>query len=199
MADFRSKSAIGALNSSLRLAPERIKPFVASCKIAVLTPNVKNPKRDNVNDGNQLTLDIRETLTFFDEQPEDSIGHATALAVLMGEDLALAAFLHCFEDSGGKNLRVLPGPVKRTGKYGPWLDRWISADYCGRNLLFQAEVKSASAHGTTGVPVPVCTPKDQLQEQKWKAWSREWDSSRRTLRDPAYRKVLVRMDPPGGL
>ena len=149
-----------------------------------------------MNDNNQLTLDIRETLTFFDEQPEDSIGHATALALLMGEDLASAAFLHCLGNAGGKNLGILPGTVKRTGKYGPWLDRWISANYRGRDLLFQAEVKSTSAHGMTGVPVPICIPKDQLQEQKWKAWSREWDSSRRTFRDSNYRKVLVRMDPP---
>ena len=149
-----------------------------------------------MNEPNQLTLNIREALKFFDQQPDDSIGHATALAVLMGEDLASAAFLHCLENSGGKKLRVLPGRVKRTGKYGPWLDRWISADYRCRNLLFQAEVKSTSAHGMTGVPVPVCIDENELQEQKQKAWEREWDSVKRTLRDKAYRKVLVRMDPP---
>ncbi|BBO87150.1 hypothetical protein [Desulfosarcina ovata] len=41
-----------------------------------------------------ISIDIYETLSFFDEKPTGSSGHATSIVGICGEDLAAGSFAH---------------------------------------------------------------------------------------------------------
>lgn len=101
---------------------------------------------------NQLmSINIKQTLEFFDEKPEWSHKHATAIVGVLGEDLAAAAFQHCLERNGGRNISIVDETVGTGGRKGPRLDRWIRADLPdNRRVLFQTEIKNWSAHAIGG-------------------------------------------------
>ena len=72
------------------------------------------------------TLDVRETLKFFDDPSESAMGLATAVVGVLGEDLAAGLFSHCVEANKLGEAEVMQGTkVVRGGRKGPWLDRWI--------------------------------------------------------------------------
>lgn len=146
-----------------------------------------------------LTIDVKETLRFFDEAPDWSKGHATAIIGVLGEDLAAAALKHCLEKHGAQNVRIRPEPVKNPGLKGPWLDRWIEADLpCGTKVLFQTEIKSWSAQAKGGRKLPVSACVEEVKGLQRRTWDREWDSGKKTLKNHYVAKVLVRMSPPSG-
>ena len=138
----------------------------------------------------------RELVRFLDEKPPESVGHATSIVGVLGEDLGTAAFKHCLETNGLGQVRIHGGPVKGEGKSGPWLDRWIEVDseQWGQ-LLFQTEVKSSSAHATNGKTLDLRCHGDALSAWKRDAWRVEWDHRERFLKSPLVAKVLVRMKP----
>ena len=145
---------------------------------------------------NMVRIYWREVVRFLDEKPPESVGHATGVVGVLGEDLGAAAFKHCVEANGLGQVRIHDGRVKGKGLVGPWLDRWIEVDSkCWGDLLFQAEVKSSSAHATNGKTLPIETTGDELVAWKRAAWCNEWDDRARCLRNPATGKVLVRMTP----
>ena len=146
-----------------------------------------------------LSIDIQRTLEFFDEKPEWSRGHATAIVGVLGEDLAAAAFQHCLERSGGRNISVLDETVGTGGRKGPRLDRWIEADLRDdRRVLFQTEIKNWSAHAIHGKKLKVDTSSEDLARLKQERWNELWDDTKRQLRDKYIAKALRPMQPPNG-
>ena len=88
----------------------------------------------------ELRVDVQRVLSFFDEKPPGSRGHATAIVSVLGEDLSAASFRHCLLANGATEVNIRCDTVG-TGKQlqSPRLDRWIEADLeGGRRVLFQA-------------------------------------------------------------
>ena len=145
---------------------------------------------------NLVRVRWREVVRFLDEMPEESVGHATGVVGVMGEDLGAAVFKHCVEANGCGDVRLHSERVKGVGLRGPWLDWWIEVDSRSwGKLLFQAEVKSSSAHATNGKRLMLDGDDDEMTARKRAAWRQEWDDGARSLRHPATGKVLVRMKP----
>ncbi len=146
-----------------------------------------------------VTIDVQETLRFFDEKPDWSNKHATGIVGVLGEDLNAACF-QCYIESKGGSVAVLQDTVGTGGKKGPRLDRWITVDWSdGSKTVFQTEIKNWSAHAKGGKTLPVNAPSKEVADYKQRRWKERWDSSRRTLNDDKTAKVLVPMKPPSGL
>ena len=92
-----------------------------------------------------LAVAIQPLLSFFDEAPSESRGHATALASLIGEDLGAGLLLHYF-DGLGHPAETLPGPVTTGNRKGPRLGRWVVVREAAGRQLLQVEIKNSSAH-----------------------------------------------------
>lgn len=143
-----------------------------------------------------LSLDVEETIRFFDEKPDWGHKQATAIVAMLGEDLAVSTFQHCLEtrlaaEVNPRTESVLPGSLK-----GPRLDRWIEVDWSdGSRTLFQAEIKSTSAYGTGGKQLGLNATCQEATQYKHDRWSINWDNSRRAITWKEAAKVLVPMKP----
>ena len=153
-----------------------------------------------------LSADVEGLLHFFDEKPDGSIGHATSVVGVVGEDLNTACFQHCLNDRGGRAVVLRdpvtgrPRPVTTGHTKGPRLDRWIKVDWCcGSTTVFQTEIKSWSAHGFGGVRFPLNGSAREVRRRKREQWDDLWDSRRRRLKHPMTLKVLERMRPLDGV
>lgn len=150
-----------------------------------------------------LKADIGGLLDFFDGKPEWSVGHATGLVGMVGEDLNTACLQHYLKSKGGSASVFRrpdtgrPLPVNTGGKRGPWLDRWIRVECPDRSTtVFQTEVKSWSAHAYAGTVLPRSLSPEKLKDRKQKQWDSLWDSENGRLTHPLTKKVLVPMKPP---
>ena len=153
----------------------------------------------------EVTIDRRELLEFFDEKPEWSKGHATAIVGVVGEDLNTACFRHYLK-SRGAEATVLDGSVTTGRQKGPRLDRWICVKWCdGSRTVFQTEIKNWSAHAISGKILPVCASPEEVSRYKAARWEHRWDTKRHTLKGgrhasaTATAKVLVKMKAPYGV
>lgn len=147
----------------------------------------------------QVTINPRELLRFFDEKPAWSIGHATSVVGIAGEDLNAACFQHYLEARCAK-VRVLDTPVTTGQTRGPRLDRWIDVAWSsGSRTVFQTEIKNWSAHAVGGKVLPVSASPEEVAVYKQARWERRWDEERQTLNWHPTAKVLVRMKPPEGI
>ena len=145
----------------------------------------------------EIRVDVQQVLSFFDEKPPCSRGHATAIVSVLGEDLAAASFRHCLLANGATEVNIRCDTVGTGKQRGPRLDRWIEADLeGGRRVLFQAEIKSWSAHAIGGRPLAIDADRQEITDYKDWYWKQHWHSRRRTLNHPNVAKVLVRMKPP---
>ena len=147
-----------------------------------------------------LKLNVRETLAFFDDPPQSAMGHATAVAGVLGEDLAASLFSHCIKTNKLGEAKVMQGEkVVRGGRKGPWLDRWIEVEWStGGTTLFQTEIKNTSAHGTHGKPLALNASKAEIRKRRLERWGEIWDPVKRGLKWMGAAKVLVPMRPPEG-
>ena len=155
---------------------------------------------------NLLTADIKGLLNFFDEKPDWAVGHATGVVGMVGEDLNTACFQHYLKSKGGQAVVLRnpdtgrPLPVTTGHTKGPRLDRWIRVEWPDRSAtVFQAEIKSWSAHGFGGVRFPLSGSLPEVRKRKREQWDSLWDSHRRHLKHPLTEKVLVPMKPPKGV
>lgn len=152
-----------------------------------------------------VTIDVQETLRFFDEKPEWSMSGANGKSLasgivgMFGEDLNAACFQRYME-SQGHSVTVRPEPVTTGKQEGPRLDRWITVDWShGNKTVFQTEIKNWSSHSFDGETLPVRASLSELTDYKQDRWERKWDSQRRTLMDKKIAKVLVPMKLPSDL
>ena len=146
-----------------------------------------------------VTINVKQTLHFFDEKPELGINHASGVTGVVGEDLNVSCFQRYVESNGAK-VTVRANPVTTGRKKGPRLDRWIVVDWPGgRRTVFQTEIKSWSSHSYGGMTLPVRASAEEVAEYKQRRWDMRWDSHRRTLAFDLIAKVLVPMKPPHDL
>ena len=152
-----------------------------------------------------VTVNVEELVRFLDEKPSWSVGHATAVVGIAGEDLGAACFGHYVQSKGGtaeilkKAGTCRPRPVTTGKKKGPRLDRWIRTEWPGGSLVFQAEIKSWSAHAIGGRVLPVGATREEVKDYKQERWQRHWNPEQSRLRGPHTLKVLLRMKVPGGV
>ena len=153
-----------------------------------------------------LTADIEGVLHFFDEKPDWSVGHATGVVGIVGEDLNTACLQHYLESKSGSASVVRhedsgkPLPVTTGRTKGPRLDRWINVKWPDQSTtVFQTEIKSWSAHGFGGTTLPLSLSPEELKERKQNQWDSLWDSENGRLTHPLTKKVLVWMKPPDGV
>ena len=150
-----------------------------------------------------LLDDIEGLLDFFDEKPDCSVGHATGIVSLAGEDLNAACLRHYLKAMGGDAVVLRdpvsgrPCPVTTGRRKGPRLDRWVRVEWPGQpEVVFQTEIKSWSAHGFGGVRLPLGGSASEVRKRKRDQWDALYDSRRRQLKHPMTLKVLERMKPP---
>ena len=143
-----------------------------------------------------LLIKVREALSFFDEKPSWSRGHATAAVAVLGEDLAAACLQRCLESNGSPYVNVRSETVGTGPSRGPRLDRWIEADLCDcRKVLFQTEIKSWSAHAIGGKILTLDASHEEVKDYEHRYWEGQWDAEHRTLTHDYVGKALVRMKP----
>ena len=143
-----------------------------------------------------VTVDVTETLRFFDEIPDWAVKQATAIVGLIGEDLNTACLQHYLESQGAA-VTVYPDSVTTGKSKGPRLDRWIGVDGAfGENLLFQTEIKNWSAHAISGRKLRIDAPSHEIREYKCRRWEGRWDAQCRTLNHSNMAKVLIPMNLP---
>ena len=159
-----------------------------------------------------VTIDVQETLRFFDEKPKwgkaaNDKSHATAMVAVFGEDLNAACFQRYIECTHkGARAVVRPEPVKQDKQKGRReLDRWITVDWSdGKKTVFQTEIKNWSSWAFGGKTLPVDATPDEVADYKQKRWEKKWDSERRTPKSKVaelgdIEKVLLPMKLPSGL
>ena len=148
----------------------------------------------DVNTGpssHSLNADIEGLLKFVGEKPAWSVGHATGIVAIVGEDLNTACFQHYMKCKGG-SAPVLghsdtgkPFPVTTGHTKGPRLNRWIRAQWPDRpTAVFQAEIKGWSAHAFGGVPYPLSAFPEEAKERMQGQWDSLWDSGKKRLKHP---------------
>ena len=160
---------------------------------------------NTADSSNILTVDIKGLLHFFDEKPDWAVGHATGIVGIVGEDLNTACLQHYLKSLGGQAVVLRnpdtgrPLPVTTGHTKGPRLDRWIRVEWPDRSAtVFQAEIKSWSAHGFGGIRLPLSASPEVVRNHRQARWGNLWDSGNQRLKDPHTGKVLVRMKPPKG-
>jgi hypothetical protein len=141
-----------------------------------------------------IRVNIRPLLEFFDEAPDDSQGHATALTQVAGEDLGLALLVHALGRLEGAEARVLGRRCTQGTKSGRRLDGWVLANWGSGDHLLQVEVKSWSAHAIGGKRLPLSATKKDLREHRINRWDRVWKGD--GFRGEGSGKVLIPMKPP---
>jgi hypothetical protein len=149
-----------------------------------------------------MRLNIPELLRFFDEKAPTSVGHASAIVSVIGEDLGLALLQRCLKEKRDVSTKVIMHggapltPTLGTSR-GPRLDRWLLADATSTNArLFQVEIKNWSAHAIGGRDIPKGADKAFLKKYRQESWRRIWDRGQDCFRYEECGKVLTRMNIP---
>ena len=155
-----------------------------------------------------IVVDVQETLSFFDENPEWACKQATSIVAVIGEDLATGCFQKHRESEGAtvcvryikEGDCIYPEPVTTGRREGPRLDRWIVVD-CpddGRTVL-QTEIKNSGAAAIGGETIARNATTEDLRRHRVKMWQQAWNPDSQSFRDPGWAKVLKRMRVPDGL
>jgi hypothetical protein len=139
-----------------------------------------------------IEVDPTELLAFFDEVPTDSIGHATAMVAVAGEELGTSLIIDYLR-SLGRKASVLPGPCTPGARSGTRLDRWIEVTD-DPPLLYQVEIKNWSAHAIGGKRLSRDASPKELAVYAAREWPTLWNGHSFTA--ASMQKVLTPMKPP---
>ncbi len=142
-------------------------------------------------------LDLKKLIKFFDEKPEppekNSIGHATALVSLFGEDLAFG-LLKEYCSRKNYEFSLLSRKCKNEGSSGSRLDGWVQIKTGKRKTFhFQTEVKNWSAHATDGKRIPLKICPDKYDAIRFERFGREFTENNFPKKVP---KVLTVIEKP---
>ena len=140
-----------------------------------------------------ITIDVQQFLAFFDEEAPGSVGHATSLVAVAGEDLGTALLLHYLR-SVGTDAEALPERCTQGTNKGYRLDRWILAHQTEGPVLYQVEIKNWSAHAIGGKRLAREASSDELRSYKTERWLSMWTGTQ--FRTESVRKVLTPMRSP---
>ena len=144
-----------------------------------------------------MKINIKETLKFFDER-QNSRGHASAIAGVIGEDLNAFVFKHYMESKlKDKTVKIFSGPVTQGTRVGKWLDRWIYVEgKDGTKTLYQCEIKSWSATAFGGQDLLAEETENKIIR---KISQNHWEQQKKLFskdKEPnLVTKTLIRMDP----
>jgi hypothetical protein len=163
----------------------------------------KNSKQYKNKIPDEISIDIKKFLRFFDEKPlkenkEDDTNyrHTTAINILVGEDLGIALLSHYFKQQRNSKLTLIDRKCTTGKKKGPRLDCWMVEEKTKK--LYQVEIKVWSVYSLGGKPLGLEEPKDKIIKQyKKEQWQRIWDDEEKTFKEKlGVKKVLDKMKPP---
>lgn len=140
-----------------------------------------------------LRISVPALVSFFDEKPEGSRGHATSIVGILGEDLSSALLIRCLTERYSY-ARLISRKCTTGKQRGPRLDCWIGATIDGAWTLFQVEIKSWSAHAIGGRTLRTDAGPEELHAHRMERWKHQWTGE--TFRNKAVRKVLQPMKKP---
>jgi len=146
-----------------------------------------------------MKVNIERLLEFFDEAPDGTSKHSTSLASMVGEDISAALFGHYLVNERGATVDLLSETPTTGNRKGNWLDKWIKVDFPeGNQVLFQAEIKSWSAHATHGERLTKDADDETIRQYKIRHWQTFWDLDSNTfnLKWKSLAKVLTPMRRP---
>ncbi len=140
------------------------------------------------------SINLRTLIDFYDRKVPESIGHATAINAVMGEDLAISLFCdYAFRN----NLypQFLSEKCTQGTNRGKRLDCWIEISEKSKLVHFQTEIKNWSAHAFSGKTTPENESEDEMILYRINRWENQFDSINKTLRQDPAKKVLIKMKP----
>jgi len=140
-------------------------------------------------------LNLRELLNFFDCKVSNSIGHASAINGVIGEDLGVALLLKYFSDQK-LNALALSEPCTQKTKKGKRLDKWIVIEDTDSKIIYQVEIKNWNAHSLNSETVRDHADENYMSEYRLRRWKKRFDSDRRKPRQTECQKVLLPMKVP---
>lgn len=150
-------------------------------------------------------LDLNHLINFYDHKrpskkgdaSELKKGDASALNMMLGEELALALIKDFFSRSKSP-CNVLDSPCTQGTPKGNRLDAWIRVKSTEGEHHYQREIKNWSAHSVGGKEAPSNTSESELETFRIGRWANVFSITDKTLKEASARKVLTRMRPEDG-
>lgn len=191
---------VGTAREPVRHKPGRQSAFIIGHIgfAARLEEQINQRSKTTVNMHASVTVDRDELLRFFDEVPQGSKGHATAMCAVAGEDLGAGLLKRYLCTTAGiEDVSILRGPTTMGTQKGSRLDRWMRVQYSdGHTVFYQVEIKNWSAHAIGGKRLALDVEPEALAEFKRIAWTGLWDVEQQAPRSEGLAKVLTAMKCP---
>ena len=140
-------------------------------------------------------LNLHELLNFFDCKVSNSIGHASAINGVIGEDLGVA-LLHKYFSDQKLNPIVLDEPCTQKTKKGKRLDKWIVVTESDSKIIYQVEIKNWNAHSLNSETVIDHADEIYMSEYRLRRWNKQFDSELKIPSQTPCQKVLLPMQVP---
>jgi hypothetical protein len=140
------------------------------------------------------SLNLPALIDFYDRKVSQSIGHATAINAVMGEDLAINLFCD-YASRNNLSPKILSEKCTQGTNSGKRLDCWIEINEKSKLVHFQTEIKNWSAHAFSGKIIPENASEDDMILYRIGRWENQFDSINKTLRQDPAKKVLIKMRP----
>jgi len=138
------------------------------------------------------SINLQVLIDFYDKKVSKSIGHATAINAVLGEDLAIALFLDFAKDKGLSPI-FLTHKCNQGKNKGKRLDCWIQVTVGNSIIHYQTEIKNWSAHAFSGKALPNIESEENMVNFRKSRWENQFDNSIQSLKQEAARKVLIKM------
>lgn len=139
-------------------------------------------------------LDLNHLLNFYDYKRPSEKGDASALNMVLGEELALALIKDYFLRSKSE-CNVLDLTCSTGAQKGYRLDAWIRVKSTEGNHHYQTEIKNWSAHSVGGKKAPSNASESELERFRKERWENVFSVENRKLKETSAQKVLTRMQP----
>ena len=137
-------------------------------------------------------LNLRELLNFYDYRASSSVGHASSVNAVIGEEFAVALLCHYFR-SFGYNVIALDQPCTQGTNSGHRLDKWISITSADEKVIFQVEIKNWSSHSLNSEIVRHDGDESYMRELRLRRWKFQFNETERIPSQKASQKVLTKM------
>ena len=140
-------------------------------------------------------LNLRELLNFFDCKVSDSIGHASAINGVIGEDLGVA-LLHQYFTDKKLNPIVLDEPCTQKTQKGKRLDKWVAVTDADSKIIYQVEIKNWNAHSLNSEIVRNHSDEIYMSAYRLRRWKKQFNIELKIPSQPQCQKVLLPMQVP---
>ena len=143
---------------------------------------------------NILSLNLKALLDFYDDRVPESVGHASAINAVLGEDLAIGLVTDYFRRQGSQARLVSKTCTQGTRK-GVRLDAWLEVTSTEGIFYYQTEIKNWSAHAIGGRVAPKNQSEAEMKAYRINRWLNQFDPKLETLKQAKAQKVLTPMKP----